>query len=373
MNNLLKIEFEQRIFGLDILRFFAIFFVMYRHANDIILPYANKSVLKIFEMDGVTLFFVLSGFLIGRILLKMYFKKEALQWHDLKNFWARRWLRTIPPYFLVLTILVASQLLLKNNFETYYFKFYLFIQNLWYPHPLFFGEAYSLSVEEWFYLSFPLLLFVLALVFKQRCKPAFLFVVGCFFLISLLFKSYITLKTQALGIPINYVFKDYIQKVVLCRFDSLMAGVLAAYIFYFHQKKWNKHKEICFFTGLMLLFTYKLFPWGNFEILRGVSAFLLISFGVALLLPKLNTIRIAEGWFSKFIIVISVISYAMYLINLTLRQVLIDYLPTQSAIGAYFKYFLFWILSIVISIIFYRFIEYPILKFRDRRYKKQHI
>jgi len=373
LNHLLKIEFEQRIFGLDLLRFFAIFFVMYRHANDLILPYANKEVLKIFEMDGVTIFFVLSGFLIGRILLKMYFKNETLQWRDLKNFWARRWLRTIPPYFLVLTILVALKLWLAPNNPINYFQFYAFVQNLWYPHPLFFGEAYSLSVEEWFYFSFPLLLFVLAIVLKQQSKPAFLFVVGCFILLSMLFKTFFTIKAHTLGIPIHYIYKDYIQKIVLCRFDSLMAGVLAAYIFYFHQKKWEKHKEFCFLTGLTLLFIYKLFPWLEFEILRGVGSFLLVSFGVALLLPKLNSIQLARGWFSKFIVVISVISYGMYLINLTLRQVLIDYLPVNSTLSAYVNYVLFWILTIIASLIFYRIIEYPILKFRDRLYKKQHI
>ncbi len=373
MNHLLKIEFDRRIFGLDLLRFFAIFFVMYRHANDLILPYVNKEVLKIFEMDGVTIFFVLSGFLIGRILLKIYFKEAALQWRDLKNFWARRWLRTIPPYFLVLTILIALKCWLSQNVQIYYLQFYGFVQNLWYPHPLFFGEAYSLSVEEWFYVSFPLLLFLLAILLRQRSKPAFLFSVGCFFLLSILFKTFFTLKTQALGIPINYVFKDYIQKIVLCRFDSLMIGVLAAYVFYFHPKKWNHHKELCFFMGLMLLFIYKLFPWADYEILRGIFAFLLISIGTALLLPKLNTLQIAKGWLSKFMVVISVISYAMYLINLTLRQVIIDYLPAQTTTGAFVNYFLFWMLTIAASLLFYRLIEYPVLQFRDRLYKKQQI
>jgi len=373
VNHLLKIEFEQRIFGLDLLRFFAIFFVMYRHANDLILPYANKEILKIFEMDGVTLFFVLSGFLIGRILLKTYFKEEPLYWRDLKNFWARRWLRTIPPYFIVLTLLIIIQILLRQNFQMYYFQFYTFVQNLWYPHPLFFGEAYSLSVEEWFYLTFPLLLFVLALVFKQRSKPAFLFVVACFFLASMLFRTYLTLKVNYLGIPINYIFKEHIQKVVLCRLDSLMIGVLAAYVFHFHQRQWNKHKEVCFFAGLILLFMYKLFPWTDFEILKGIFVFTLISFGVALLLPKLNSIQLAKGRFSKFIVVVSVTSYAMYLINLTLRQIIIDYLPANSVVGAYINYFLFWSFSFLASLIFYRIIEYPVLAFRDRLYKKQKI
>lgn len=373
MNQLLKIDFENRIFGLDILRFFAIFFVMNRHANDLILPYANKKVLKASELDGVTLFFVLSGFLIGRILIKIYFKDEGLRWSDLKNFWARRWIRTIPPYFLVLTTLILIQLVNGNPFEIMYLKFYAFVQNLWYPHPMFFGEAYSLSVEEWFYLSFPFVLFLFAIGFKQRSKPAFLFITGIFIIVSLAFRSYITLKADQLGLPATSIYKHHIQKVVLTRFDSLMFGVLAAYIFRFHISAWQKHKEACFFLGLIFLISYKIFPWGQFATLKGIWGLTHISLGVALLLPKLNTLQIAEGRLAKFIVIISVSSYAMYLINLTLRQVLIDYLPGGTATNAYFKYFLFWTFTILASIVFYRLIEYPVLSIRDRLFKKQSI
>jgi len=373
VNQLLKIDFDNRIFGLDVLRFFAIFFVMYRHANDLILPYANKEVLKVFELDGVTIFFVLSGFLIGRILLKIYFRDDKLNWTALKNFWARRWLRTLPPYFLVLTALIIIKLIRGNPFQMMYLQFYGFVQNLWYPHPLFFGEAYSLSVEEWFYLCFPLVLFVLAFGFKQQSKPAFLFVVGAFLLFSFVFRSYFTLKAHQLGVPINLIYKEYIQKVVVTRFDSLMLGVLAAYVHHFYYSIWNRHKEVSFFLGMICLFIYKLFPWSQFDILRGIGSLSLLSVAVVLLLPKLNAIRIANGVFAKFIVLISVTSYAMYLINLTLRQVLIDYLPADSAFAVYSKFFIFWILTIIASVIFYRLIEYPILAFRDRLFKKQNI
>jgi len=374
MNNLLKIDFDNRIFGLDLLRAFAIFFVMYRHGNDLILPYANKEFLKVFELDGVTIFFVLSGFLIGRILIKIYFKNTNLQWCDLGNFWARRWLRTLPPYFLVLTVLVAAQLfILGKSFEMMYLKFYGFVQNLWYPHPLFFGEAYSLSVEEWFYVSFPGLLFVSALVFGQLSKRTFLGIVACFFLLSFGYRTYVTIDIINSGLTLADVFKYDIQKVVFCRFDSLMFGVLAAYIYHFYKEVWESKKEICFLLGLLLLYIYKKFPWLEFPFLHGVCSLSLISLAVVFLLPKLNNIKSGKGLFAKFITIVSVASYAMYLINLTLRQVLIDYFPTNCAFGAYIKWFLFWSSSILVSIIFYRIIEYPVLKLRDKWYKKQSI
>jgi len=373
VNKWLKIDFENRIFGLDLLRFFAIFFVMNRHANDIILPYADKQFLKAFELDGVTLFFVLSGFLIGRILIKTYFNTTQLTWADLKTFWARRWLRTIPPYFLVLTVLVATKLLQGHQFQLMYLKFYGFVQNLWYPHPNFFGEAHSLSIEEWFYLIFPLLLFVFAIGFKQRSKSAFLFVVGFFIVLSIAFRIYITLNAVQLDISVFSIYKHHIQKVVITRFDSLMYGVLAAYLLHFHSKIWNRYRNNCFFIGIALLLLYKLFPWASFGIFKGIFSLIWLSLAVVLLLPRLNALRFVKGKLAKFVTLISVTSYAMYLINLTLRQVLIDYLPSGYASAAYTKYFLFWMLSIIAALIFYRIIEWPVLKFRDGLFKKQEI
>jgi len=373
VHQLLKIDFDNRIFGLDLLRFFAIFYVMNRHANDLILPFANKQFLKVFELDGVTLFFVLSGFLIGRILLKIYFAPNKLRWKDLKHFWMRRWLRTIPPYFLVLTLLVVVKLIQGNPFQTMYLQFYGFVQNLWYPHPPFFGEAYSISVEEWFYFIFPLLLFVMAIACRQRSKPVFLLLLFFFITLSIACRSYITFNAYQMDIPILSLYKHHIQKIVVTRFDSLMLGVLAAYLLRFYPKIWNRYKGISFFLGLMCLLAYKLFPWVQFPALKAIAGLILLSVGVVLLLPMLNAMHRVEGKLAKFVSVISVVSYAMYLINLTLRQVLIDYLPSGTAIHAYFKYFLFWILSIIASIIFYRIIEWPVLKYRDQLFRKQEI
>lgn len=66
MIKLFKIEIDSnRIFGLDILRAFAILFVIYKHAANYV-PSSVKSIYTIFSLDGVSIFFVLSGFLIGK-------------------------------------------------------------------------------------------------------------------------------------------------------------------------------------------------------------------------------------------------------------------------------------------------------------------
>ena len=67
----MKIETTtNRIFGLDIMRAMAIIFVLYQHGELYMQKYAGNVAYNVFKIDGVTIFFVLSGFLIGSILLK---------------------------------------------------------------------------------------------------------------------------------------------------------------------------------------------------------------------------------------------------------------------------------------------------------------
>ena len=91
-----------RNFGLDLFRAFAILLVVLSHGKFLL----NRTVLENFPyvkmLDGVDLFFVLSGFLIGGILLKS--SSEGLNWPGVAHFWKRRLLRTLPNYYLILLL-----------------------------------------------------------------------------------------------------------------------------------------------------------------------------------------------------------------------------------------------------------------------------
>ncbi|HMT30716.1 MAG TPA: acyltransferase, partial [Bacteroidia bacterium] len=74
-------EYESRVFGLDVFRAIAILIVVMGHGGFIIdkvlpgFPYIPM-------IDGVELFFVLSGFLIGTILLKIYQKNDGINFSE---------------------------------------------------------------------------------------------------------------------------------------------------------------------------------------------------------------------------------------------------------------------------------------------------
>jgi peptidoglycan/LPS O-acetylase OafA/YrhL len=218
---------NDRVFGLDLLRAFAVLVVVYTHGSQLIkgtwvTDIIPLQVYRLGVFDGVTIFFVLSGFLIGRILLRTV-TRERFDGNMLLEFWIRRWFRTLPNYFFVLTFLVVSSIIIRGKTPPDLVHFYTFTQNFASPHPPFFGEAWSLSVEEWFYLLIPIpLYFSTKANWLNRNKTIlswiFTVIVACtLFRIFRVFDLDIILRRD---LDLN------LRKQVLTRMDSLMYGVL---------------------------------------------------------------------------------------------------------------------------------------------------
>ena len=136
---------HNRVFGLDILRFVAIFMVLLGHSM-LFVPADIKPMFKQFLLDGVSIFFVLSGFLIGGILIKQL-NREKPTFNGLLDFWKRRWMRTLPAYMVVLiALIIYTAILVPENLPKDLYRFFFFIQNFFVERPTFFAEAWSLSI-----------------------------------------------------------------------------------------------------------------------------------------------------------------------------------------------------------------------------------
>ena len=98
-----------RNFGLDAVRATAILLVLIAHGTQFIASTISGFGLNPADLSwppgfvGVELFFCLSGYLIGRILLEI--ERRGASLGDVRRFLVRRWLRTLPLYFLVLAAL----------------------------------------------------------------------------------------------------------------------------------------------------------------------------------------------------------------------------------------------------------------------------
>lgn len=371
MRNILKIPVtKSRVYGLDILRASAILFVLVGHSSTM-LPSKFQKVINYFMLDGVSIFFVLSGFLIGKILIRDFEEKD-ISFRTLLNFWKRRWYRTLPNYFLILVLLIILSLLFTNNFSIRSIgRFFLFSQNLYYPHPSFFAEAWSLSVEEWFYLMIPIALFLEIGIFKIKIKNAILHTSVLVILLVTFFRCY---RFFVLGINNFSDFSEIYRKEVFTRLDSIMFGVVGAYIAYFYKSLWLRFPKPLFMLGFTLLFIPQFF-----SLKAAQPQYLLVwsftnnSLGTLFLLPFLSGIKNGWGIVFKIVTSISLISYSMYLVNYSLvqRWVLdnIHLSELDIRLVTVLKFMLFWLLTIIISIIIYKYFEVPTTRLRGKSIK----
>ena len=142
------------MYGLDAFRAIAILIVVRGHgglvSGDLFSGFPSIPLI-----DGVELFFVLSGFLIGSILIKTLESEKKLNLSSLVNFWKRRWFRTLPNYYLILFInfLLVKYEYINGDIQRFTYKFLFFLQNFSEGFVDFFWESWSLSIEEWFYIA----------------------------------------------------------------------------------------------------------------------------------------------------------------------------------------------------------------------------
>jgi peptidoglycan/LPS O-acetylase OafA/YrhL len=160
---------EKRIPSLDGLRAISIIFVIFAHtAGGMNLPeWVGRLELSLGPF-GVRIFFAISGFLITSLLLYEKNKRGEI---SLSAFYKRRALRILPVYyFYILTVLVLDRFVGPTSIApSSFFGAATFTTRLWgdwrhndFPSsdwPLF--HTWSLSVEEQFYLLWPIVLCLL--------------------------------------------------------------------------------------------------------------------------------------------------------------------------------------------------------------------
>ena len=145
----------ERGLGLDLARALAVMMVLVGHwANNVGQWFHVTAPHKVSFAGqmGVELFFALSGFLIGRILLDIIDTRP--EWRDFRVFMIRRAMRTLPLYFLWLALLLLVFPPRQDGLAVA-LRFLTLTQNLTAPMPPdYYTVTWSLTVEEWFYLLF---------------------------------------------------------------------------------------------------------------------------------------------------------------------------------------------------------------------------
>uniref|UniRef100_UPI0030D7C919 acyltransferase family protein n=1 Tax=uncultured Planktosalinus sp. TaxID=1810935 RepID=UPI0030D7C919 len=328
--------------------------------------------MQIIPPSNVEIFFVLSGFLIGRILFRI-FTKDEFKSRDLNYFLIRRWFRTLPNYYLALLINIAIVAYFGREYPETLWKYFFFLQNANEGMDLFFTESWSLPIEEFAYIICPFL-FYLAMLFKWKIPKEKVFllitlVIISFFNITKLIYNHYTPVSDMTYWNIN------LKAVVIYRIDAIYYGVFAAYISMIKSHHWKSKKELALIIGFIgfLLFHF-LIGLNNLSIqeypfMWNVIYLPFCSICIAFSLPFLSQWKSAPINILKPITVISLISYSMYLLHYSIILQLMRYfVPIENLeIGEKQLFVIIYLLlTIILSLLLYRIYEKPMMDLRDR-------
>ncbi|MBL0129677.1 MAG: acyltransferase [Flavobacteriales bacterium] len=345
-----------RIFGLDVMRATAILLVLFWHSLDLILDLAPTFPVP-FYLDGVDVFFVLSGYLIGGILLKLW-QRNDLSWRTRAIlFWSRRFIRTLPNYYLFLLInvvLVARGWrsgMLNHNVLAYT----VFLQNAWKPLDLFYWESWSLVIEEWFYVLFPALLLVFALALRSTGRRVFLVTACVFVVVPLVVRFQLLPDMSSL-----YDSEMFVRKLAITRLDTIVFGVLAAMAHARFPEVWQRFRWLSFVVGAIGVVLVPLAYGPQHFAYSSTWFYTLNAVAMALLLPLLASWRQGPSG-GGVVTFISRISYSLYLVHLPLRSILERWYEPSPLSMAWVQLVVYWSLCMIVSWSVYRYFEKPVM------------
>jgi peptidoglycan/LPS O-acetylase OafA/YrhL len=296
----------QRLPSLYGLRAVSIGIVILAHLTRFSIPTNQDIMLRIPIFNGqfgVTVFFLISGFLITSLLLQEEEKAGSI---SLKDFYIRRVLRIFPAYYFLLLVYYILQLMGYLSIPNAAWITSLTYTKYLNPRAEFYtGHAWSLSIEENFYLFWP---FILMLGDKVR-KEATVWLIFIVPLVRLYVHFY----------PIDWIN----DLSIFTRIDSIAMGCYLALCKMELLAKLNQHWNTFFYSALLVLF---ILPWLEymtrgtylnlfFVLFGGVSG--TVASGLIAIILLYSVYGPRGNWYkmlnTKALNYIGVLSYSLYL------------------------------------------------------------
>ena len=348
---------SKRNFGLDVIRAAAIGLVVIAH-------YAT--IAPVCGVLGVELFFVLSGYLIGGILYRTIQEREPLTLRQIGRFWLRRWMRTLPNYYLFLGFYAALASLTTGAIRGREFIPYpFFLQNFLEPPGTFFQISWSLAVEEWFYLLLPGLFFALYTLLGKRADAKRVIFFAC---AAILAGFSLILRLRA-GDGAGW--ETGMRMIVVYRFDALMYGVLLAIVRSESPAGWRRMQAMLPIGTALLIVAIVAARHSvpdSLPFLPSAWLLALIPISFALVLPGLSRLQPPSNLWAAGINYVSQCSYSMYLCHLPILFFVLR-VGHDVQLGGAGKLLVrssALVLTLICSGLLYRYLERPILALAPR-------
>ena len=382
LRNIFKIEidYSSRIFGFDVLRGFAIIIVLYTHGRTKLINFtAINQFVSIIAFWTMDMFFVLSGYLIGTMLIKTYVRDADFTGKSAYNFWIRRWFRTLPNYYLLLFGTALLWLIIDGNkilFRAQFLADLFFCQSILSPPSFFLMESWSLCIEEWFYLLFPLCLIAGEWILSytklnniDKIKYNILACILFFYFIPLI------LRIHAYTLQPRLTWYD-VSRMTFHRIDAVSIGITFAWIDYFYKGFLKKIRIILLFVfvisfSVYIYYNYIVFGEGYnrlFPLSAYIYYYLLTAISAFSLCVYMKDFKIKQvNWFVVFISYWSITSYSCYIFHRSVVMYLVDAVfKTHTPMQNIPLFLLYATGSILLSIIVYKYFEHPMTELREK-------
>lgn len=346
-----------RLCGLDLLRAIAIIWVMLLHGTKYGTPSQEISGLG---WMGVDLFFVLSGFLIGSQFFKLVSKRQEI---NLSQFYINRAFRILPAYIAVLSIYFLVPLTREGQGLQPLWQFLSFSVNLFIDTSSSntFSHVWSLCIEEYFYLLFPLIILFLM---PRSSMTKILVLSLSVILLGMYLRGYIWINELGWG-------QSYFEKIyypTYTRLDGLLAGVLLAAVKVFKPNVWDyimKHgNKVLLVGGAGLALAIWVFK-ARFGYLATVVGFPILSFSFAFIVAGacspnsvLGKYKITGAYF------VATLAYSLYLTHKSVFHIINVSFGEQLSANAYLAFFVYAGAALLAAMILYVIVERPFLKLR---------
>lgn len=369
---------QNRLPGLNGLRAIAASFVLFGHVFQITAIYGDQQAKslynahKIMGLNMVNLFFVISGFIITHILIKEKIETGQI---SLTNFYLKRSLRIWPLYFgllLIVTILLQFTNL-YSDFAPLNFTGYILIIFFLVPFGSFFSRPgfsvlphyWSLSVEEQFYLGWPVIFR------KLTIRGAIFFSISVIIGMIVLRNGFIILNSYS---PLLFYYK-VIRVLNFSMFGSIAIGILGACLAAGKYRILNFiFKPViqlsCWLVFISsVLLPYKI-PYIHFELMGIVDLVLVLN--VAYNHRAIISLR------NKLFDTTGKISYGIYMYHWPLIPLLIIGSKKIGLWNFFIKTYqlpfliLSYLVTYLIAWLSYKYVESYFLKLRPESWKKYH-
>jgi len=349
---------RERSIELDFIRGLAILAVLGAHFHTVDTGvYLIKWVeypLKSFGHEGVNLFFALSGFLVGGLLLRQYAVTGTI---DARRFIIRRIFKIWPAYYVLILFHVVSG---RHPRGSYLIQNLAHLQNYLGSS---IAQTWSLAIEEHFYLLFPVLLLMLAR--KKLTSGMTIAVLASVCGVVLVWRSLIvyTGDTQAAFSHTQY------------RIDSLLYGAILAGIYWLKPELYARiaRRKILLLVTVALLIAWLFLATPNVRLDESIGySFQAIGFCALIILVKEHSGRLRAFRLYRFIAWLGVYSYGIYLwhsLALSPGDMVTRYLLNLGIppvivfpLGLGFQ----MMFAVGIGYVMTHAIEFPFLRIRDR-------